>query len=65
MTPVERVERIEAETRGVTAQCGIKSADQVFMRGIKERRPATLSVNQEKWLADIEKRAFEEDDDES
>lgn len=60
LTPVERVERIEKETKGVTSLYGLKDADKKFMRSIKERQQRTLSVNQEKWLADIEEKVFEE-----
>jgi len=60
VTPAERIERIRTESSGVEAQCGIKSADKVFMANIESRQ--FLSAAQEKWLSDIEARVFGEDD---
>lgn len=65
-TPTERIERIDKESKGVEAQCGIRSADRRFMDDVKARNQRSLSTGQEKWLADIERRVFgDEDDDES
>lgn len=56
-----RVDKIIDECSGVYGQCGISSADIAFMQSLKERAVVRLSDKQEKWLADIERRAFEEE----
>ena len=56
--PMCRVARIREEVEGVKSLSNFKNADDQFLRGIEQRKPATLSDRQEKWLADIEERVF-------
>lgn len=65
MTIIERIKRIEAEARGVWAQCGVKSSDREFLDGLRRRPPSSLTSRQEAWLADIERRVFGDDNKET
>ena len=58
MTPAERIKRICEECSGVWSASGINQRDRDFMQSVEQRNPATLTPKQEKWLADIEERAF-------
>lgn len=60
MSPAERVQRIQDEIGHVASLYGVKSADSQFMRDLLARNQQSLSAAQEKWLADIEKKVFEE-----
>lgn len=62
-TPVERIQKILAEVGHVASLYGVKSEDQQFMRDVQSRQQRTLSAKQEEWLADIEKRVFEDDEE--
>lgn len=53
-----RIAKIRKEVSGVHSLYGFNSADDRFLTGLEERRAATLSDKQEKWLADIEERVF-------
>jgi hypothetical protein len=59
MTPAQRVARIEAEAVGRDLSSWEKHE---FLPSVKQR--ATLSLKQEAVLAGIEKRLFEEEDEE-
>jgi hypothetical protein len=56
----DRIARIRKEVSGVHSLYGFKNADDQFLRGLEERKPATLSDKQATWLADIEERVFGE-----
>lgn len=58
MTPAQRVERILAESVGSDLSSWEKHE---FLPSVKQR--ATLSAKQEQVLAGIEKRLFEEEED--
>jgi len=60
MTVIERVKRVESEARGIWAQCGVRSADRVFLDDLRRKNPAQLTLAQEAWLTDIEHRVFGE-----
>ncbi len=59
MTPSERVQRILDEAVGSDLSSKEKFE---FLPGIKNKQ--SLTPPQEKWLADIEKRIFGEDEEE-
>lgn len=61
-TPKQRVEKIQKEISGVTAQFGVTQWEINFMASICDR--PVLSDKQEKALIEIEAKVFERDDDE-